>query len=137
MIEIENLFRSNIHFKTTVIRFSGLLGYNRKPGNFFKNGKVIPNPEGFVNMIHQDDCVSIIEQIILQNYWNTTFNGCADTHPKRRDFYQKAFSEIGMRTPVFNENDPKQIKIISSQKLKDQLNFTFKYPDLLNLPLED
>ena len=64
MVEIEKLFQCNSNFKTTLIRFAGLLGYNRKPGNFFKNGKSIPNPEGVVNMIHQDDCVLIISKII-------------------------------------------------------------------------
>ena len=101
LAEIENLFLSNTHFETTVIRFSGLLGYNRKPGNFFKNGKIIPNPNGVVNMIHQNDCISIIEHIIQQNCWNEILNACADTHPKRRDFYTKAFLDIGLKTPFF------------------------------------
>jgi len=34
LVEIENLFRSNSNFKTTIIRFAGLLGYSRKLGNF-------------------------------------------------------------------------------------------------------
>ncbi|RXP54257.1 dTDP-glucose 4,6-dehydratase [Lutibacter sp. HS1-25] len=137
LVEIENLFKLNTNFKTTIIRFAGLLGYNRKPGNFFRNGKTIPNPEGFVNMIHQDDCISIIQQIIFQNCWGEIFNACTDTHPKRRDFYQKSFSDIGLKLPVFNENDTKEVKIISNQKLKNKLNYTFKYANLLNLPLEN
>jgi nucleoside-diphosphate-sugar epimerase len=136
LVEIENLFRLNTHFKTTIIRFAGLIGYNRKPGNFFKNGKTIPNPEGVVNMIHQDDCIAIIEQIIFQNCWGEIFNACADTHPKRRDFYTKAFSAIGLNNPVFNENDKLQLKKISNQKLKDTLNYTFKFPDIMQLPAE-
>lgn len=131
---IEELFQSNKKFETTILRFSGLLGYNRKPGNWFKNGKIIPNPEGVVNMIHQDDCIEIIQQIIAQNCWNTTFNATADTHPKRRDFYTKAFLEIGRNTPIFNENDEKKIKIIGNHKLKKTLNFEFKYPNLMQLP---
>jgi len=134
LVEIEQLFQLNSSFETTVIRFSGLLGYSRKPGNFFKNGRKIPNPEGFVNMIHQDDCVSIIEQIIIQNCWNEVFNACADTHPTRRDFYNKSFLDIGLNQPFFNENDSKENKIVSNKKLKKILNFEFKFPDLLNLP---
>lgn len=132
--DIEQLFQSNNNFQTTILRFAGLLGYQRKPGNWFKNGKIIPNPEGVVNMIHQDDCIEIIKQIILQNCWNNTLNACADTHPKRRDFYTKSFFEIGRTTPVFNEKDEKSIKIIGNKKVKEILNFKFKYPDLLNLP---
>lgn len=134
LIAIENLFRLNTHFKTTVVRFAGLLGYNRKPGNFFKNGRSIPNPKGVVNMIHQDDCISIIEEIIAQHCWGEIFNACADTHPNRRDFYTKSFADIGLGIPVFNEEDALQLKIISNQKVKAVLDFEFKYPDLLNLP---
>jgi len=134
LIEIEQLFQLNSSFKTTIIRFSGLLGYNRKPGNFFKNGKTIPNPKGVVNMIHRDDCISIIEQIIIQNHWNEVFNACADTHPNRREFYNKAFLDIGLKLPVFNENDALQLKNISNLKLRSSLNFNFKYSDLMKLP---
>lgn len=135
LVEIEQLFQLNTHFETTVIRFAGLLGYNRKPGNFFKNGRSIPNPEGVVNMIHQDDCIAIIEQIVLQNCWGEVFNACADTHPNRREFYTKSFHDIGLKLPVFNENDLHEIKLISNQKLKDILNYTFKYSDLMKLPV--
>jgi len=137
LVEIEKLFQCNSNFETTLIRFAGLLGYNRKPGNFFKNGKSIPNPEGVVNMIHQDDCIAIIEQIVIQNCWGEVFNACTDTHPKRRAFYTKSFTDVGLNSPVFNENDSKEIKLISNHKLKELLSYSFKYPDLMNLPLED
>ena len=133
--DVEELFQKNTHFKTTILRFAGLLGYERKPGNWFKNGKIIPNPEGVVNMIHQDDCIEIIKQLVLQNCWNDTFNACAETHPKRRDFYTKAFFEVGRETPIFNENDKKSIKIIGNEKVKTTLNFKFKYPNLMELPI--
>ncbi|MFD1292925.1 NAD(P)-binding domain-containing protein [Lutibacter holmesii] len=132
--EIEELFQNNTHFKTTILRFAGLLGYQRKPGNWFKNGKIIPNPEGVVNMIHQDDCIEIIKQVIVQNCWNNTFNACADTHPKRRDFYTKSFLEVGREKPIFNENDEKSMKIIGNEKIKTTLKFKFKYPNLMQLP---
>lgn len=132
--DIEELFQKNEYFETTILRFSGLLGYQRKPGNWFKNCKIIPNPEGVVNMIHQDDCISIIEKIISNNYWNNTFNAATDSHPSRRNFYTKAFKDVGNNTPIFNEEDKKTIKIIGNQKVKKELNFDFKYPDLLNLP---
>ena len=132
--EIEQLFSSNNHFKTTIIRFAGLLGYERKPSNFFKNGRSIPNPEGVVNMIHQDDCIEIIARVILKNCWNEILNGCADTHPKRRDFYTKVFLDAHKKFPLFHENDEKQVKEISNEKVKKLLNFEFNYPDLMNLP---
>lgn len=133
LVSIENLFRNNEQFKTTIIRFAGLFGYNRKPGNFFKNGRLIPNPDGFVNMIHRDDCIGLIEKVIEKNAWNQIFNGCADTHPSRREFYIKTAIDIGLEVPDFEEVDEIQRKVISNKKSKEYLDFKFKYGDLLTL----
>lgn len=130
---IEMLFKNSTHFETTVIRFAGLFGYNRKPGNFFKDGRKIPNPEGFVNMIHQDDCIQLIEKIIEKNAWNQIFNGCADTHPTRKEFYTKCTLAIGLKNPEFEEVGQVIQKVISNKKSKEYLDFEYKYGDLLAL----
>ncbi|MGK0253179.1 MAG: nucleoside-diphosphate-sugar epimerase [Mariniflexile sp.] len=132
LCEIELLFKSNTIFKSTVIRFGGLFGYNRKPGEFIKENKIIENPEGYVNLIHRDDCIRIIEKIIKKDIWNETLNACADTHPKRRIFYNKEMIKVGRTEPVFNENSSSDYKIVSNKKLKILLNFSFKYSDLLD-----
>ena len=133
LAEIEKLFISNATLKTTIIRFGGLLGYDRVPGNFIKPNKLIENPEGFINFIHRDDCIEIIKQVILKNVWEETLNACADTHPKRRAFYQNEFQKVGRSKPVFNEDSKNEFKIINSQKLKSLLNFEFKHADLMNI----
>lgn len=130
---IEMLFKNSNHFKTTLIRFAGLFGYNRKPGNFFKDGRKIPNSEGFVNMIHQDDCIQLIEKVIEKNAWNQIFNGCADTHPSRRYFYTKCTLDIGLKLPEFEDVGQAQKKIISNKKSKEILDLNYQYGDLLKL----
>jgi len=130
---IEMLFKNSTHFETTIIRFAGLFGYNRKPGNFFKDGRKIPNPDGFVNMIHQDDCIQLIEKIIEKHSWNQIFNGCADTHPTRKEFYTKCTLDIGLENPVFEEVNETQKKIISNKKSKELLDFKYQFGDLLKL----
>jgi len=133
LVTIEKYFSSNSNFKTTIVRFPGLFGYDRKPGNFFKNGRAIPNPEGFVNMIHQDDCVLILEKILTDNIWGEFFNACADTHPSRRDYYTKTKEDLGNESPIFVETETTVFKIISNKKLKSVLNYKFKYGDLMEL----
>lgn len=134
---IEMLFKNSTHFETTIIRFAGLFGYNRKPGNFFKDGQKISNPNGFVNMIHQDDCIQLIEKVIEKNAWNQIFNGCADTHPTRRDFYTKTTLDIRLESPEFEEIGELQQKIISNKKSKELLGFEYKFGDLLKLNYND
>ena len=130
--EIEDLFRTNTLLDTTVVRFGGLFGYDRKPSNFIKINKKIENPEGYINFIHRDDCVQIIEKIIANDIWNITLNACADTHPKRRDFYKKEFKKIGILSPNFNEESLNSYKIVTNEKLKTLLDYTFKYSDLMS-----
>ena len=131
LAEIEKLFISNSSFTTTILRFGGLFGYNRKPGNFIKPNKLIENPEGYINFIHRDDCIEIIEQIISKNVWNEILNACADDHPTRREFYINESIKVGRDSIAFNENAKNEYKIISSQKLKSLLNYEFKYADLM------
>jgi len=130
LFKIEELFRNNTFFETTIIRFAGLFGYDRKPGNWFKDRK-IPQPKGFVNMIHQEDCIEIIHEIIHKNCWNTTFNACSNHHPTRKEFYTNAKLSLGFDAPKFIDNEKLSYKIISSKKLQKELNYTFIHDNLL------
>ena len=131
--EIENLFRENTFFETTIIRFAGLFGDERHPSNWFRNGRKIPQPKGFVNMIHKEDCIEIIHEIIDQNCWNQTFNACSNHHPTRREFYTIAKLSSDFEVPEFEENEVYEWKIISSKKIQKFLEYTFIYDNLLNI----
>ncbi|AOW18863.1 dTDP-glucose 4,6-dehydratase [Polaribacter vadi] len=133
LTEIENLFRENTFFETTIIRFAGLFGDERQPANWFKNGKKIPQPKGFVNMIHKEDCIEIIQEIIAQNCWNETFNACSNHHPTRREFYTLAKLNNDFEVPKFEENEVYEWKIISSKKIQEVLDYTFIHDDLLRI----
>ncbi|MFT7414417.1 MAG: nucleoside-diphosphate-sugar epimerase [Methylophagaceae bacterium] len=130
--QIEQMFRSNTHFKTSVLRLSGLIGYSRHPGNFFKNGKVVQQPDAPVNLIHRDDCIGIINSIVEQEAWGTIFNGCAMTHPTKREFYSYARDLLDKPNPDFSsESDSGAYKIISNEKVIKQLSYQFIYPDVM------
>ncbi len=139
LLDIEKLLQHNAHFKTTVIRFSGLIGYQRHPGRFFlaktENDdvycKTIKNPDAKVNMIHRDDCLGIINAVIKQNCWGEVFNACASQHPTRREFYQAALNHLGEYEPVFSGQTDSVGKVISNQKVKQQLGYSFIHDDLL------
>ena len=131
LAQIEQLFISNAAFQTTILRFGGLFGYDREPGKFFKTNRPVENPDGYVNLIHRDDCINIIEQIILKNVWNEILNACADDHPTRRDFYLKEIQKTGNSAVVFNEESESQFKIIDSQKIKNLLSYEFIHADLM------
>lgn len=131
LAQIEKLFRSNRHFDTNIVRFGGLFGYDRKPGNFFRNGKVINNPDGYINLIHRDDCIAILSQLLIKGFWNETINACANTHPTRREFYTKQIKNAGRELPQTNESSTNAYKIVISEKAKSLLNYEFKYGNLM------
>ncbi|MGJ5640797.1 SDR family oxidoreductase [Formosa sp. S-31] len=132
LAQIEQLFINNPNFKTTIIRFAGLFGGSRHPGNFMKPERPASNPEGYINLIHLDDCIGIITKVIQTNTYNTIFNACSDTHPTRREFYTKAVLQQGRPAPVFNENSSNSYKIVSNAKVKQLLNYNFTHSDLIN-----
>lgn len=129
--KIEELFRNSINFKTTVVRFAGLFGGERHPANWFTNGRKIPQPNGFVNMIHLDDCIGILMRIIEKDCFGALFNACADHHPTRKEFYTYVKESNNLPTPEFEKNEVLAWKIVSSKKVQKALNYTFKHNNLL------
>ncbi|MDO3627721.1 SDR family oxidoreductase [Mucilaginibacter sp. BT774] len=125
LFEAENLFRSENIFKTTIIRFAGLVGPGRHPGRFFAAKKDIPNGLAPVNMIHLDDCVGISSAIIEEDVFGYLFNACLPDHPTKEDFYNDAALKGGYEVPQFI-HELKTWKIIESIALKPILNYTFK-----------
>ncbi|WP_435263142.1 NAD(P)-binding domain-containing protein [Tenacibaculum sp. nBUS_03] len=132
LVEIENLFLKNVNFKTTIIRFAGLYGYDRQPGNWFKDRK-IPHPKGFVNMIHQDDCILVIKKIIAEDVFGEVFNVCSNHHPTREEFYTNARKVLQKEAPVFDNSMPLKFKIINSEKVQRVLKYTFIHDNLLSI----
>jgi len=133
LYQIENLFRTNTNFTTSVIRFSGLVGPKRHPGRFFRGGKTVKQPDAPINLIHLDDCIGLIETIIKQSAWGEVFNGCSDTHPIKREFYPLVAKAIDMPCPAFSDAQTSGYKIVGNDKIKHQLGYQLQHPDLLKL----
>lgn len=125
LLEVERLLQSNPNFKTTVVRFGGLIGKDRHPVKFLAGKKAVENPDAPINMIHQEDCIGIIEKIIELNCWQETFNAVAPFHPTRKEYYSQKAMELGLPLPEFDEN-PSVGKLISSEKVATLLNYHFK-----------
>ncbi|WVI84462.1 SDR family NAD(P)-dependent oxidoreductase [Methylophaga thalassica] len=132
--QIESRFRQSSHFLTSIIRFSGLIGPDRHPGRFFRHGKQVQQADAPVNLIHLDDCIGIIEQVLKQHVWGEVLNGCADTHPSKKQFYRHAAELLKQPVPDFNQDNASSYKIVSNDKAKSLLSYQFQYPDLMAIP---
>ena len=121
----ENLLNSLTDFRTTTLRFGGLIGADRNPSRFLQKS-LHPVPNVPVNLIHQDDCIGIISAIIEQELWGETLNACCPEHPLKKDFYGRAAQISVLPEPLISEQ-PEAYKIVDSSKLVRLLNYQFKY----------
>lgn len=126
LLKAEQLLQSNKNFETTIIRFGGLIGNDRHPIKFLAGRKNIENPDAPINLIHQDDCVGIIETIISLDLWNEIFNAVAPIHPTRKEYYTPKAMELNLPLPEFEEGKISAGKLISSDKIETVLNYKFK-----------
>ncbi len=135
LLSIEKIFQ-DMDKKTTILRFGGLIGYGRNPANFFKNNKIVLNPQTPVNMIHRDDCIGIIKEILKQDVFDEVFNCCSPTHPTKKEFYTHCAISSSLPVPSFDTvKNKEQYTIIPVEKLLNKLNYEFIHPDLMKIKL--
>ena len=129
LAEVENIFRNNRNFETTTIRFGGLIGEDRNAIKMLTGKTNVANPEAPINLIHQEDCIGIICEILKpiqhDKVWNETFNAVAPNHPTRKNYYTQKAITLNLPKPEFSENEPSIGKIVSSEKLEKVLGYKF------------
>ncbi|OEJ99139.1 NAD(P)-dependent oxidoreductase [Flavivirga aquatica] len=130
---VEKLLRDTLKERLTILRFSGLIGYDRLPGRFLANKTNIANGKAPINVIHRDDCIGLINAIIKQNCWGEVINGSTDEHPLREDFYTLAAEKIGLTPPTFLKQENILFKKVCNTKSKTLLNYKYQHPDPLKL----
>ena len=132
VLNAENRISESLGNRATIVRFAGLVGPDRHPGRFLSKVDDIDNPNGYVNLIHLDDCIQIVRSIIEQSVWGEIINGCADEHPKRDDFYNAAAYNLSLTPPQFNASGNSSYKIVDNSKSKSLLSMTYQ----MSNPLE-
>ena len=125
LLAVERLLQNNVNFKTTVIRFGGLIGENRHPIHFLAGRQSLPNPDAPVNLIHQMDCIGIIEEIINRGFWSETLNAVAPFHPTRKEYYTQKAVELNLPLPEFAKGTLSMGKTILSERVENVLKYRF------------
>ncbi len=118
----EERLRSFTGFRTTVVRFAGLVGPNRHPGRFLAGKKDLPNGLSPVNLVHLDDCVALLTEIIARSAFGGVYHACSPDHPSRSAFYSLAATRLGMVSPTFIE-ERQEWKLVNG----DHDRFPFSY----------
>jgi len=129
VLAAEERLMTDSSFAATIVRFGGLYGGDRHPGRFLAGRSGIGRPEAPVNLIHQDDCVTLLATLLDQDVRGEVFNACADAHPTRRALYTRAAEVLGLEPPTFDESDTTTGKRVDNQRVKDRCGYQFRHPD--------
>ena len=128
LLETEHFLQQQTAFKTTILRFGGLVGGTRNPAKSLSGKTNIATPNAPINLIHQDECIGIITAIIEQNFWGKKINASTPFHPTRKEYYTAKAQELGVPLPEFEENNTSG-KVIDSSKLISELGYGFVVVD--------
>ncbi len=111
----------------SVLRPAGLYGPARYPGRFLAGKSSTLGGQG-VNLVHREDVIGILEQILRQNAWGELFNACGPAHPSRAAFYHLACELAGLPPPQFSDQQAGG-KQIDGSKVCRRLGFAYQHPD--------
>lgn len=126
LIEIEQMLKANSNFKTTILRFGGLVDIERHPSKFLSGRHNVSNPNAPINLIHKTDCIAIILTILKKELWSVTLNAAYPKHPTKKDYYSSYCKQKDLPLPKYNSSEESKGKIIDSTTLVQLLNYTFQ-----------
>lgn len=125
MVEAEAILKNQHAFKTTILRFGGLIGPGRDPGKFFAGKVDAANGQAPINLIHLIDCIGISTQIIETETFGYTFNACTPHHPTKQEFYTQATINSGLVPPTFL-NELTNWKVINTNQSSILLKYNYQ-----------
>lgn len=123
IIEIENLVYSKFP-QLNILRLGGLMGDDRRLDKYYKNLAQLKQGENKVNYVHYEDVIGVIKKLIKSDFKGEIFNVVAPFNPTK---YEVLSHLLKTETP--KHKPKKNHRIISSNKLINSLDYTFKYPN--------
>lgn len=128
LFQTEKALEKNLGNRLTILRLAGLFGENRNPAKFLAGKSNLQNAKAAVNLVHQEDVISFILEIIKQNVWGEIFNVCSSEHPTREEFYTWMCAKEKLAEPQFEKSEENTLsKIVSNEKGKTRLNFMYTF----------
>jgi nucleoside-diphosphate-sugar epimerase len=125
--QVEELFMNAEGLRTSVVRFGGLIGGSRNPVKYLAGRKNLAAGNAPVNLIHRDDCINILVEILKRDAFGKVFNAVNPNHPKKSGYYIQKAKELNLEPPTFAESDTNEIfKQVDSEHLKSVLDYSFK-----------
>ena len=132
LLNVEALLLQDSSLPATVLRLAGLYGPGRPIGKFLAEKKDIPGGNEPVNLVHQEDAVRAVYEVLVRDVRGEIFNVVSDGHPTRRELYVQAAQNLELQLPQFSTTPGGRGKTVLNQKIKRRLGFDFRHPDPLH-----
>lgn len=138
-LKIEQFCQQLYADKACILRLSGLVGPGRHPINSLAGKTDLANGQRQVNLIHQEDVIQAILNIIDNKVFGHTLHLSCLAHPSRKDYYQWAAGQLDLPAPEFLPlHDALDTgKQINAELTLDKLALSLRYPnprDMLTCP---
>jgi len=126
LLQVEQLFFNAPFLQSSIVRFGGLYGGARQPARYLAGRTNLSNGDAPVNLIHREDCLGILTEIIKQNAFGHLFNAVSPEHPTKRNYYTAIAKGLGLEPPSYQTlNEELQFKQVDSVNLEVVLNYSF------------
>ena len=129
LLEVESILQSQDGFSTLIVRLGGLLGGDRHPVKQLAKLPVVDNPQAPINLIHKADAIGLLRYLTDQAPWQSIYNGVAQWHPTKQDFYEQAAKEMQLPLPKFADEPGNTNKIVTDPQV-ESLGYAFFEPKL-------
>jgi hypothetical protein len=131
--QFEQVFTENT---CTVLRLAGLVDHDRTIVSSLVSKNIAIDPREPVNLVHREDVINIIEQVIDQEKWDQVYNVCAPEHSNKKDVYGHWAMLLGYEELQLVEKSKPLLKTISSRKIIQDLDYSFIYPNPVEFNLD-
>ncbi|WP_298474551.1 SDR family oxidoreductase [uncultured Maribacter sp.] len=125
LVVSENIFLEDSTLQATVIRFGGLIGPNRHPVTMLSGRSNLKNGNAPVNLIHLNDCISILKESITNNWTNTILNAVHPSHPTKKEYYTQEAQKRAIEPPKYEDFSGINSKKVDSTFLLNVKNYRF------------
>lgn len=112
-----------------VLRVAGIYGPGRNPLGWISTGRVGPSRK-YVNLIHIEDLAAICQAVLERGAPGEAYN-VSDGTPRTWDDIYRAVLERWGGTARIVHKDQSPGKRIAIQKLRDEIGYRFRHPDLV------
>lgn len=121
----EHILSSKLE-KLNILRLGGIFGSDRIPGKHF-SGKICNVGMQPANYIHVNDICNILLMLYKREIQGEIFNAVSPEHPVKAAIINAMVAKYDFPPPTAFVDTEEQKKIVSSEKLIEQLNYIFLY----------